>query len=252
MKKLPERKIILIHAAVGVAVLAVSTAILIFNIRYTKVTYTLIEAINAENKHQTDFLTEKLGEISDSLMLIELLVSESMEELIGSERQSEITQGKLDITRRQLSGITSSLAAMELLLARDIDERILDVMLERTVDDYTQAGIDYFNMAAYEKACAAFTKALKYKSENTTLLFFQLYSLYLNKMNNGFDEETFKMIHDGLAVLEAKGYKMEEQLVFTEEEMSGKTADMAYNISEKQKQEGWELQYEAEKQDEAI
>jgi hypothetical protein len=176
-------------------------------------------------------LEENRGLINDKTLSDKKVIAEN-------EVQVRAAQRKLDLTGSQLADITSSISEVSLMLDRGVDDQILDILIERAIEDYTQKGITLFDEALYEKAYSAFTNALKYGGEDAEIRFYQLYSLYLMGMNGTLDRESYWMIYKGLVELSEFEYISTEGFVFSEQEIRQKLNDMKYNIEEKARQEG--------------
>jgi hypothetical protein len=155
-----------------------------------------------------------------------------------NERQLRIAQWKLDVTRDQLAGITRSLSEIESLAAAGVDEQILDMMIETIIADYIERGFEYFRDGVYEKAYESFTKGLKYKDEDRSLRFYQLYSLYLSRIHDkSYDEEIYRMLSEGIDALNGEDRISTGESGFSEDEMRQKLSEMAYNIRERRERE---------------
>jgi predicted GIY-YIG superfamily endonuclease len=123
-------------------------------------------------------------------------------------------------------------------IVSDRNERIRTILVEKAVYDYTREGLELFRGRNYLKAHDAFGQALRYQGNNTTLLFYRLYSRYLAVIDEPLTGVEREEILAGIGRLKAAGYRREEYLEFSGEEMEARTGEMEYNITELQRREG--------------
>jgi hypothetical protein len=155
----------------------------------------------------------------------------SNEEKLRDEREAEYAQNKLD-------NITSAMLFIQ--EAQVKDNSLRNLLVERAVYDYSKNALEYFNNADYNHAYEDFTRALRHQRNNATLLFYQIYSLYLDTVHENLDETTATILLDGINSAERRGFRNSELLDFSESEMRRLLGDMAFNINERRKIEGKE------------
>ncbi len=180
--------------------------------------YFVIQISNANKE-----LFEEQENLSD---VIQAHVDETAQQFIHIQedrRLDKIMQDHDDKESRRFTHIVHR-------LTKD-DEEIIGILVEKTQYDYIEKGLDYYDEQAYSQAYNAFSRALSYDADNTTVLFYKIYCLYLASMNNPANEETYRIISDGIEIINKNGYKKNELLRFTETLMHEITADMAVNIS---------------------
>jgi hypothetical protein len=119
------------------------------------------------------------------------------------------------------------------------EERLFrDIILEKIIHDYVREGLRCFDKKEYLKAHDLFSRALKLRRGDTTVQFYHIYSRYLGAVDSAFTARERETILAGLGELERKGYREEDLLVFSGEEMRQKVIERAYNIGEQVKRDG--------------
>jgi hypothetical protein len=145
---------------------------------------------------------------------------------------------RAEYTQSRLSEITGTMLFMK--EAQDKDDALKSIVIEKVVHDYTQTALAYFSEAEYLRAYEEFTRVLRYRRTDTTILFYQTYSLYVHAMANTLDGLTGNVLLEGIAAIEKRGFKSSELLGYSEGEMRQKLTDMAFNINERLAEEGAE------------
>ncbi len=157
-----------------------------------------------------------------------------------NRRLEELVENYEAAERRRYAQIINRLTTGEMQTKED-DERIIGILVEKTKYDYVESGLEYYEKQAYSQAYTAFSQALTYDTNDTTVLFYKIYCLYLASMNTPVEEDTYEIIFDGIQVINEYGYQKNETLHFTEDEMREMTDDMSINITEWQRKEGEEV-----------
>jgi tetratricopeptide (TPR) repeat protein len=119
----------------------------------------------------------------------------------------------------------------------DEGKLIIDMLIDHAKNNFIEKGLSYYAVQAYPQAYESFSRALSYDENNTTLLFYAVYCLYLTAMNGTADKESYQMIFDGINIISEYGYKENELLDFSEAQMRKLVADMSTNMS------GWQKEY---------
>jgi hypothetical protein len=108
----------------------------------------------------------------------------------------------------------------------------VSILAEKTKSDYVEQGLHYYEKKAYMQAYNAFSQALFYDKNNSTILFYKIYCLYLASINISENADAYQVISEGITVINENGYKKNEALYFSEDLMKEITIDMLKNISE--------------------
>ncbi|GHV07430.1 hypothetical protein FACS189485_17780 [Spirochaetia bacterium] len=148
--------------------------------------------------------------------------------------EAAYTQEQLDEINRTLP-LNNETLSQEIYEVQETGNSLRSIIIEKIVHDYTQAALAFFNESDYIHAYREFTMAAKYRRNNTTILFYQIYSLYISTQYGRIDGETGKMLLDGIELMEKRGFQNSELLDFSENEMRQKLNDMAFNIKERAK-----------------
>jgi hypothetical protein len=152
---------------------------------------------------------------------------EVIERIAGLEGRLEALSGMVEKETGEIKSASQGLTTIE--------ERILMVLTEKVTYDYTRRGLEHFKGGEYLLAHETFSRALRYQRSNTTLLFYQTYSLYLSRVDQALTSGEWETILANVRELDLRGYRPQERLDFTGEQMRQKASDMAYNIGELQK-----------------
>lgn len=118
------------------------------------------------------------------------------------------------------------------------DEGTRAILIEKVVYDYVREGLGHFNDREYIKAHDLFNRASRYRRNDTTIQFYRIYSRYLGMVDDPLPEGELGGILGMAMNLEEAGFRPDEKLEFSEEEMRRKTREIAYNLGEIQKREG--------------
>ncbi|GHT53628.1 hypothetical protein FACS1894106_4660 [Spirochaetia bacterium] len=148
--------------------------------------------------------------------------------------EAAYTQDQLDEINRTLL-LNNETLLRKILEVQETDYSLRNMVIEKIVHDYTQTASAYFNESDYTRAYKEFAGAAKYRKNNTTILFYQIYTLYISTQYGRLDGETGKMLLDGIEAMEKRGFQNNELLDFSETEMRQKLTDMAFNIRERAK-----------------
>jgi len=140
----------------------------------------------------------------------------------------------MEILLNSIAGMREDNASVRWALNRLTEERrdneILGMLSEKFVNDFTDKGMQYFNDFDYVNAASAFNEALRYKQDNTTLIFYSMYSSYLAKGGSENMQET-------LLELREKGFREEELLFYTIDEMEKRLDQINFNLNTERKQD---------------
>jgi hypothetical protein len=173
--------------------------------------------------HKNNQTLQENNEILRSMLL-------DMEKL-RAEREAEYAQNKLDT-------ITSAMLFIQ--EAQIKDNSLRNLLVERAVYDYAKNALEYFNQEDYRHAYEDFTRALRHQRSNTTLLFYQMYALYLDTLRDNLDASAAAILQEGIASVERRGFRNGELLDFSADEMRRLLGDMAFNIEGRLKSKGTE------------
>jgi hypothetical protein len=113
-----------------------------------------------------------------------------------------------------------------------------DIVIKKIIHDYIREGLGYFEKQEYLKARDLFSRALTLRRGDTTVQFYHIYSRYLGAADAAFTAGERESILAGIGELERIGYREDERLGFSGEEMRRKAAEMAYNVGEQAKRAG--------------
>jgi len=111
---------------------------------------------------------------------------------------------------------------------------IIGMLTEQMVNNYTESALDYFTEEDYANAARDFGRALRYQRGNTTLIFYQTYTLYLEQRNRALTESEFTGIQARIRELQEKGFREEEKIGFSVAEMEYKVREMGQNLGERE------------------
>jgi hypothetical protein len=120
------------------------------------------------------------------------------------------------------------------------DASLRNLLVERAVYDYAKNALEYFNQEDYRHAYEDFTRALRHQRSNSTLLFYQIYSLYLDTLRDALDNSSAAILLEGINSVERRGFRNNELLDFSADEMRRLLGDMAFNIDGRLKSKGTE------------
>ena len=156
-------------------------------------------------------------------------------------KREELTEEQLDGITAELSLVKEGIAEIQETLAVELGAigrlgdqgrggEIIGMIAEKISYDYTQRALQYFIEENYTNAYVTFTRALRYQQGNSTLQFYQIYSLYLGNRNTRLTDSEFAIIESGIREINNKGFREQEHLVYTAEEMQKRIEEMEYNI----------------------
>jgi hypothetical protein len=111
---------------------------------------------------------------------------------------------------------------------RDIE--IVGMMSEKLGYDYVQTAMRYFEEGNYGNAYTTFSLALRYQRGNSVLRFYQIYSLYLRHSYTRLTDSEVVIIQEGINELNRRGFREQDQLEFSLEEMREKLTEMESNV----------------------
>lgn len=131
----------------------------------------------------------------------------------------------------------------------EAEEALMGILVEKSKQDYIRSGLEYYEKGWYKQAYKAFTRALSYDGRDTTVKFYQIYSLYLASIHRYEAGEHYEEIRDGIENIMESGYEEVEMLYFGEAEMREKVREMEINIrgwrsEERNEDEGYEVEVE--------
>ena len=138
------------------------------------------------------------------------------------ERAEEIME-ELALLGEAVTGIQDTLTASR-------EDYIVVMMAEKLSYDYAIQALKYFKESDYGNASATFSLALRYQQRNTTLLFYQIYSLYLRHIKAPLTENEMIMIQARLRELKERGFREQDYIDHTIEEMQLRVEEMEYNV----------------------
>lgn len=178
--------------------------------------------------------TELLREIKNGQVKDEEIVEEAEEKEIPEtsteleELKTELTMLKAGMTDIQKI-LTAGMRTMDKLAVENREG--IRMTMEKFSDDYTERALQYFRKTDYRNAFPAFNWASDRHPENTTLLFYKIYSLYLLHHALGLSESELTIIENGSRELNERVFNEQERFDFTIDEMQEKLKDMEYDIA---------------------
>lgn len=183
-----------------------------------------MEAMLASVNTKKTFTVPGLSKMENMLYAIKnenALITESIEAYASENTQktSEMTQKMSDI---------------QMLLENEGNNTIIDILTEKANYDYINKGLEYYDDKQYFPAYMAFSRALQYSPNNTTVIFYQIYCLYLGSHTIGLDSDTCQIIQNGIDAIRMNGFKNNEQLSFTATDMLQIVSAIDTNINGEQ------------------
>jgi hypothetical protein len=136
-----------------------------------------------------------------------------------------------ELIQERLEAMEEAFTAAGEELAEGVDvietgvAQIRGTVREKAAWDYGVEGLAHFRRQEYGIAYELFTRALRYEGSNRGILFYQLYSLYLER-REWLSEAEGRRILAGIQELERRGYEGSERLDFSAEEMQAKAGEM--------------------------
>jgi len=127
--------------------------------------------------------------------------------------------------------LKATLEVIDSPAGKNREGEIIGMIAEKLNHDYTEKAMQYFREADYANAFTAFSRALQYQRRNTTLRFYQAYALYLQHKDAALSDSELAIQQGLIRDLQGTGFREQEQLDFTAEEMYQKLKEMEYNIT---------------------
>jgi len=153
-------------------------------------------------------------------------------ELIG-DRLDEIN-AEMTLIIEKAAEIQETLAAEFAVLSglgdQVQDNELIGMIAEKIIYDYTHRALQYFDSEDYTNAYYLFSRAVRYQRRNSTLRFFQIYSLYLRQKDSKLTSGEMAFLQTGIRELKSRVFMEQEQFKFSPEEMEQKVTEMEYNI----------------------
>ncbi|HKM21404.1 MAG TPA: hypothetical protein VJZ01_05120 [Lachnospiraceae bacterium] len=186
-----------------------------------KVLYSMERMLSADKTEQSN-TTSGLGKIENMLYAIK------KENTLLTERIEANAHENTQITYE----MNSKISDIQSLLETEADNTIIDILTETASHDYIEKGLEYYTKKEYLPAYLAFSRALQYNPNNTTVVFYQIYCLYLGSHTKRLDLETCQIIQSGIETIREYGFKSIEQIGFTETDMLQTITAIETNINE--------------------
>ena len=215
------KKIKVIRVCILVAFISLLTIILLLTCQNNK---TFKKIINKQNDVYEIYMA--LQEIPEEKFRQE--EAETGIKHVGDELSTEFLLEKVVEIQEELERLRRDVNRQS---ERIRDEEIFLMLTERFVNDYTEKGLNYFNESDYEKASIAFDMALKYQQNNTTLLFYQTYATYLSYGGRIITGNRLTDMQKKVREMQDRGFREEEQIYYTVEEMERRINEIGYNIN---------------------
>jgi len=220
MEAAPEhnnyKRILILQSIIAIILIFLAIGAIVTTVQYSRLFQQLakdhegieedLEKIREEQREAEKTICMRLDKITEELSLL--------------KEGSENTQEMLMVQLRAISRMGGQVRGGE----------IIGMIAEKLIYDYIQRALQYFMDADYGNAYATFSLALRYQENNSTLQFYQIYSLYLGQKNAKLTELELTAIDKGIREIKERGFKENEQLEFSIEEMENKMIEIKYNI----------------------
>jgi flagellar basal body-associated protein FliL len=144
---------------------------------------------------------------------------------------------EIEIVLKRLEEIQGALLRVQIAINRLLisrrDEDTYRMLTARFFNEYKERGLNFFNNQDYANAANAFDMALSFQQNNTTLLFYQTYASYLSHVQSGRALSMSELTDIQTKVLELleRGFRAEEQIYYSIEEMERRVLEMGYNTN---------------------
>ncbi|MDR3130097.1 MAG: hypothetical protein LBU18_00965 [Treponema sp.] len=143
------------------------------------------------------------------------------------DRQFRLAGANFEMIKEEIGGVKEGLRQ-----GKEDSGRIIKLLYESFFFTCVESGLAAFREGNYTMAYEIFTRALKYRSGDTTVKFYQIYSFYLGAAGRGIGAADRQMIFEAVIELERLGFRAGERLDFSEDEMRRRVSDIAYNVVE--------------------
>lgn len=177
----------------------------------------LLHQFRNEQREREEQNAIMIGEIMADLLLVKEGVAGVQETV--EQRTAEI---------QEMQAV--QLEAIDRLGKQGRDIEIVGMVTEKLGYDYVQRAMQYFGEGNYGSAYITFSRALRYQRGNSVLRFYQIYSLYLRHNDMRLTDSELAIIQEGIHEINRRGFREQEQLGFSLEEMREKLTEMEYNV----------------------